>query len=98
MEVAVVEAVTVAVVGWFVVDALVEADDIVVPVACTPHLDYILSVLSHPVDQSLNGAVVIILTALGCSFLWGMTIVYCEPAGRIRPGLCLTSMFLSSRL
>jgi hypothetical protein len=97
-EVVLVVAVTVAVLGLFVVGALVVTVAIVVPVECTARLDHIACVLGHPFNQSLSGAVVIILTALGCSFLWGMTIVYCESAGRFRPGLCLASMSLSNGL
>jgi hypothetical protein len=91
----VVVALSVAVLVLFVVDVLVVAVAVVVLVACTARLDHISCVLGHSFDQSLSGAVVIILTALECSFLWGMAIVYCESAGRFRPGLCLASMSLS---
>jgi hypothetical protein len=61
--------VTVAGDGEFAVDAIVIAVDIVVPVMCALRLDHILCVLGHPFDQSLRGAVVIIIAAHGCSVL-----------------------------
>jgi hypothetical protein len=67
--VVVVVEVTVAEVGLLVLDTLVVAVDIVVLVVCDARLDHISCVFGHPFDQSLRGAVVIILTALGFSVL-----------------------------
>jgi hypothetical protein len=49
-EVVVVEVMAVAVVGWFLVNAVVFGVDIVVPVACTSRLDHISCVLGHLFD------------------------------------------------
>jgi hypothetical protein len=72
--------------------ALVTHDVVAVLVAVVVGLDQISCVLGHPIDQSFSGAVCNTLTALGCSLRWGMTMVYCESAGRFCAGLCFASM------
>jgi hypothetical protein len=69
--------------------------DVVVPVACAARLDQISVVFGLSIDQSMSGAVVISLTALGCSILCSMTIVYWQCAGRFCPGLFFASLSLS---
>jgi hypothetical protein len=64
-------------------------------VACAAHLDQISVDIGHPYDQTMSGAVVISLTALGWSILCGMTIVYWESDGRFCPGLFFASISLS---
>ena len=84
----------VVVVGTVValVDALVTLDVVAVLVAVVVGLDHISCVLGYPLDQSFSGAVCMTLTACGCSLNWGMTMVYCESAGRFCPGLCFASI------
>ena len=85
-------AVAVLIVVGVVVVVLVVALVVAVLVAVVVGRDHISCVLGHPLDQSFSGAVCITLTACGCSLRWGMTMVYCESAGRFCPGLCLASM------
>jgi hypothetical protein len=68
VEVTVADVVVVDVVVFIVTDAGTDA--------CTAGLEYISVVLGHSLDQSVSGVVVITLTPFGCSFLFGMTIVY----------------------